>query len=95
MKTRAAGIDINGDVLRVGETDSMGYRVGWIDEDGDCWVSERERDLAVTAGRYIDERREWKRGFRSRPSKLAIAFSETNNLRNIPAVLRNMTERLV
>lgn len=80
--------------MRVGETDSMGYRVGWIDEQGDCWVSEYERDLAITAGRYIDAKREWKCGFRRKPSKLAIALRETNNLRNIPAVLRNMTEQI-
>lgn len=51
---RQSGYDSNGTACRLGETDSEGYFVGWIDEEGQCWQSCHERDLAITAGRYHD-----------------------------------------
>lgn len=47
-----AGVDHDGQPVRLGERDSMGHVVGFIDEDGTCWESLAERDSAVTAGVY-------------------------------------------
>lgn len=47
-----AGVDANGNPVRLGERDSMGHVVGYIEEDGTPWESLRERDYAVTAGEY-------------------------------------------
>lgn len=47
-----AGIDADGNPVRLGERDSMGHVIGYIEEDGTPWESLRERDYAVTAGEY-------------------------------------------
>lgn len=91
MRTRKAGLDTNGEVKRLGETDSLGYQVGWIDEDGCCWESVRERDIAIATGRWLDARKEWQAGVRSRfPSRLLFAVKESHQKRNIPAIMREM-----
>lgn len=54
-------VDMEGNVVRLGDVDCMGYKVGYIDEDGTCWESCREHDLSVTAGRFHDLWIEWNR----------------------------------
>lgn len=44
---RTAGIDSHGQPVRLGEYDSTGHLVGYIDDDGLAWESLRERILAV------------------------------------------------
>lgn len=59
----SAGVDCNGQPARLGEFDSQGHIVGYIDEDsGACWESLRERDCAVTAGRYEEAMVRFRRG---------------------------------
>lgn len=58
---RKTGTDVDGKPRELGEIDSMGSFIGYIDEDGDCWESLHERDLALTAGRAHDAYIEWNR----------------------------------
>jgi hypothetical protein len=62
---RAAGVDSNGQPVRLGEFDSLGHIVGYIDEDGSCWESLRERDTSTTAGRYEEAMALFRRGDRT------------------------------
>jgi hypothetical protein len=41
------GTDGEGNVVTIGDTDSMGYKVGYIDDTGLAWESRLERDSAV------------------------------------------------
>ena len=43
-----------GRTVRLWDYDSAGYQIGYIDEEGCCWESCRERDLAITEGRVRD-----------------------------------------
>ena len=51
---RAAGVDLAGEPVRLGERDSDGYLVGYVDEAGLAWQSLRERLIATAAGRLVD-----------------------------------------
>ena len=51
---RAAGLDLAGEPVRLGEHDSDGYLVGYVDEGGLAWESLRERLVATAAGRLVD-----------------------------------------
>ena len=51
---RAAGLDLHGEPVRLGEHDSAGYLVGYVDEAGLAWESLRERLVARAAGRIVD-----------------------------------------
>jgi hypothetical protein len=63
---RTAGVDSSGEPVRLGERDSGGHIVGYIDEQGLAWESLRERIVAVSGTRlaealalpYDDERRD-------------------------------------
>jgi hypothetical protein len=63
---RAAGVDSSGEPARLGERDSSGHLVGYIDADGLAWQSLGERIVAVEgqrlaeamALRYDDPRRD-------------------------------------
>lgn len=57
-----AGVDVNGKPVRLGEFDSLGHIVGYIDESGSCWESLRERDCSVTAGRFEEAMTLFRRG---------------------------------
>lgn len=54
-KVRTEGQDADGMPVKVGEYDTSGFLVGYIDEGGLSWESREERDLAVGAGRIFDE----------------------------------------
>lgn len=56
---RENGVDVDGVPRELGDTDSMGTFVGYIDEGGCCWESHRERDEAITAGRFIEAWHRW------------------------------------
>ena len=51
---RAAGLDLNGEPVRLGERDSDDYLVGYVDEAGQAWESLRERLVATAAGKLVD-----------------------------------------
>ena len=51
---RAAGLDLNGEPVRLGERDSDGYLVGYVDEAGQAWESLRERLVATAAGKLAE-----------------------------------------
>ncbi len=78
---RQAGLDSNGQPVKLGERDSEGYFVGWIDENGLAWESRRFRDEAVGCGRLLDAFIAWNStgGLGKRPDPVAI-FREHNVL---------------
>lgn len=49
---RRSGVDCSGRPVQLGDTDSGGYPVGWVDRSGQAWASHRERCLAVASGRF-------------------------------------------
>ena len=51
---RTAGVDLQGEPVRLGEDDSGGYLVGYVDEAGLAWESLRERLVARAVGRLVD-----------------------------------------
>ena len=51
---RAAGLDLHGEPVRLGERDSDDYLVGYVDGNGLGWESLRERLVATAAGRLVD-----------------------------------------
>jgi len=55
------GLDSHGNPVRLGETDSDGFVVGFIGADGTCWESITERDVATTCGRFMDAWNAWNR----------------------------------
>lgn len=61
METKTTGRDSHGNAVTLGGRDTDNVPVGFIDGDGLGWESVRERDLAVTAGRYLDAMIAWKR----------------------------------
>jgi hypothetical protein len=51
---RAAGVDASGQPVRLGERDSAGHIVGYIDEQGLAWESLTERIVALDGGRLAE-----------------------------------------
>lgn len=51
---RTVGVDSHRWPVRLGELDSQGYLVGYIDEDGLAWESLRERIIAVHGQRLAE-----------------------------------------
>lgn len=66
--TRWTGFDSSNKPVVLGGTDSDGKRVGFIDADGLCWESVRERDLLLTSARYNDALIERKRNPNAPPA---------------------------
>lgn len=71
-----------GRTLRLWDYDSAGYQIGYIDEDGCCWESCRERDLAITEGRFRDAVIQDGSGLKL-PNALEIAKRECRDPDNI------------
>jgi hypothetical protein len=59
--TRVAGLDTCGEVVRIGEMDTDGKPVGFIDENGLAWESAEEKVIATCAGRFCDALGRWQR----------------------------------
>jgi hypothetical protein len=51
---RTAGVDASGQPVRLGERDSAGHIVGYIDEQGLAWESLTERIVALHGGRLAE-----------------------------------------
>jgi hypothetical protein len=51
---RTAGVDASGQRVRLGERDSAGHIVGYIDQQGLAWESLRERIVAVQGSRLAE-----------------------------------------
>jgi hypothetical protein len=49
-----AGVDASGQPVRLGERDSAGHIVGYIDEQGLAWESLTERIVALHGGRLAE-----------------------------------------
>lgn len=45
--------------LKVGDTDDMGFHVGYIDDEGVAWESEQEAAVSVAFGRWQDAWTQW------------------------------------
>lgn len=61
MRGLEEGTDSEGVARKLGDRDSAGYIVGFIDYDGNCWETVAERDRSLTAGRYHDAMCMWER----------------------------------
>jgi hypothetical protein len=48
------GHDVNNEPVRIGDIDSMGFKVGYIDEEGLAWQSRLERDCALGSSALHD-----------------------------------------
>jgi hypothetical protein len=53
-RRRSAGIDAHGEPVRLGEHDTTGHIVGYIDQDGLGWQSLNELIVAVQGQRLAD-----------------------------------------
>ena len=85
------GTDIEGKRRELGDTDSMGHFIGWIDESGDCWESCRERDCTITAGCFRDQMSQWNRSgglLGMKPDARLIAESMCLNPDSIEEAIR-------
>jgi hypothetical protein len=51
---RTAGVDSHGEPVRLGERDSSGHIVGYVDETGLAWQSLTEELVATRAGRLAE-----------------------------------------
>lgn len=58
---REWGLDTSGVPRELGDIDSDGYFVGYIDEEGTTWQDRKERDVAVGSGRCNDAFCAWNR----------------------------------
>lgn len=90
------GKDSHGNPVRLGEIDTGGYFVGYIDEDGLCWESVRERDCAIASGRFYDACIDWDRNGQQGPppSKYAIAREHCIDPSSVMAAVRSMNRTL-
>ncbi len=57
---RQHGYDCGREV-ELGDVDSDGYLIGWIEPDGSCWESRRECEIARAISRYHDAFWRWNR----------------------------------
>jgi hypothetical protein len=58
---RQHGVDLEGVLRALGDIDSSGQLVGWIEPDGSCWKSRRECEISRAVGRYWDAFNAWNR----------------------------------
>lgn len=94
FKGRTEGVDVDGVSRKLGERDSMGHIVGFIDDDYNCWETIAERDGALTAGRYQDAMQEWENSGKKdlRPNPLQIAKEVCLDPDNVPAAVYEAKE---
>jgi hypothetical protein len=83
---RTTGYDIDGNPVSLGDTDSSGREVGYIDLAGTAWESLEERDIATTCGRYLEAWNRWNRTgglLGKQPDPREIALRECYDLDNV------------
>jgi hypothetical protein len=68
LSPRTAGYEPGNGPLRLGETDSTGHKVGYIDEGGCCWESEDEMIVSTAVGRCHDAIVAWQKGEGEKPN---------------------------
>jgi hypothetical protein len=91
-----SGHDSHGNPVKLGDRDTGGYFVGYIDTDGLAWENLRERDCAIASGRFYDACIEWDRNGQKGmpPSKYAIARKHCLDPASIPAAVKAMNYTL-
>ncbi len=95
FRGRLAGRDASGGVVRLGDRDSMGHVVGFIQSDGSCWESVLEHDTSTAAGRYADAVQEFRRGLTPDPPDVrAIAQAACIDPANVDAAVQEAEESL-
>jgi len=93
FKGQTAGVDVNGNPVKLGEFDSMGHIVGYIDDEGNCYESIRERDCCVSAGRFHDQVVAFRRGEREdMPDPTAVAKANCMEEANVPHAVSEIKE---
>lgn len=91
---RDAGWDSHGVPVGIGDTDTDGYYVGWIDEEGIAWESVRERDVAIVCGKWRDAYREAATKFTKPPRHpLWFAIRHCRDWRSVPIVFHEIARR--
>lgn len=95
MRGGTQGRDSSGRPVRLGDRDSDGYVVGYIDRDGDCWESIWERDRALATGRYLDALALWRRGRRAlRPTALEFALRNASRPSHVRRLRRECLDEV-
>jgi hypothetical protein len=85
---RTTGYDIDGTPVVLGDTDSSGRPVGYIDLEGTAWESLQERDIATTCGRYLEAWNQWNKTgglLGAEPDPWDAALRECYSLENLEA----------
>lgn len=91
------GHDTQGKSVRLGSTDSDGYFVGYIDEEGLAWRSCEERDKALTSSALHQAYLEWvKAGKPAGKAPIAshIAFEVCQRSENVPTAAQSARDAL-
>lgn len=68
------GTDTSGIPRKLGDIDSDGEIVGYIDENGNCYIDETERWVAQVSGRHLDAWEDWRRAGRPGPPPSPLPF---------------------
>ena len=87
---RTEGTDVCGIRRKLGDFDELGYVIWYIDEDGHCWASCEERDVATTESAYWDAWQEWNRcgGIGPEPAPAWFALTLCRDPENFEAAMR-------
>lgn len=91
---KSIGHDSAGFPIRLGEIDSDGRFVGYIDEEGLAWESRLERDSAVTVGRFGDDYWRWLKTGAVSPEPHALDYLDEVHPDNVEAVLQRIRDML-
>jgi hypothetical protein len=69
--------------VRIGDYDSDGYRVGYIDPDGLAWESWTDAETCICAARFWDSYSAWRqqKGPRPDPMEVAMTWCSPENVR--------------
>lgn len=90
-----SGIDIDGNPVSLGDKDTKGNFVGYIDEHGLAWESILERDIAMSFEPWDVAYLDWVRGIKKRRPSLwwaAFRHSLVKNPRHLWRVVEGIRD---
>lgn len=85
FRGKTEGKDVDGIPRKLGDRDSMGHIVGFIDDEGNCWENVAERDGSTTMGRYIDAMLQWEKRGGTKPDPTITAIETCLDSANVSA----------
>ena len=92
FRGKTEGKDVDGIARRLGDRDSMGHIVGFIDDEGNCWESVGERDRTTASGRYMDAMIAWEKTGGTKPIPTLVALECCFDPENISAAVKEARE---